>query len=110
MSEEKDAVENLKAIRKIDMLNEGLLTVILAFLIGFVGLVIAFCFVLFSFVFTEVFFIEQGTTGDAFFAFMENMWMFTSICFHILLAVFAIRCLVKPFYLVLSKRKVVKNG
>jgi len=108
MGEEKDKfklIAHLKTIRKIDRINEGLLTLILAFLIGFIGLLLTIGFGLIPFVFSEAYFIEHGMCGDRFYGFMGTLEEFSSLGFSILLLMFTIRCFVKPLYLVLSKRR-----
>ena len=113
MSEEKDAVDAvkyLKAIRKIDMLNEGLLTILLAGLISFMGLLFVLVFTLLSVVFSEAYFIERDMSGDDFYSLMGSVGDFSSWCFSFLLLTLVVRIFVKPFYLILSKRKVVKNA
>lgn len=96
-----------KTITKIDTMNEGLLLIILAFLIGFVGLLFSVGFTLTSFVFSEVYLIEHGISVDRFYTFMGALGEVMRWGFAILVLMFTIRCLVKPVYLVVSKRKVV---
>ena len=96
MDEEK-AIAHLKTLRKIDGLNEGLLTIILAFLIGFIGMLFVVGYTILC-ILIETHLIERGLSGDAFYNFMENFRMFFEYAFIILLLVFVIRCLVKPVY------------
>ncbi len=103
MDEEK-AIAHLKTLRKIDGLNEGLLTIILVFLIGFIGMLFVVSYTLLC-VLSEVYLIERGLSGDAFYNFMGYFRMFFECAFIILVLAFVARCLVKPVYLALSKRK-----
>lgn len=104
MNVEKDRI---KTITKIDTMTEGLLLVILAFLIGFVGLFFSVGFTLISFVFSEMYLIEHGVSVDRFYTFMGTLGEVMRWGFGILVLVFTIRCLAKPAYLVVSRRKVV---
>ena len=96
--DEKKAIGPLKTLRKIDGLNEGLLTIILAFLIGFVGLLYVLGVGLLLFVAPEA-------TASAVSSFRGDFIFVTECCFNILVLAFVARCLVKPVYLALSKRK-----
>jgi hypothetical protein len=102
---EKKTIAHLKTLRKIDGLNEGLLTIILVFLIGlYIGMLFVVSYTLLC-VLSEVYLIERGLSGDAFYNFMGYFRMFFECAFIILVLAFVARCLVKPVYLALSKRK-----